>query len=55
MAFLAWALANVLYLGFTAAEIVMMKVLALGMAGSGIIWLGVMAWDRLHRPKTPPA
>lgn len=53
MAFLGWALTNVLFLGFTAFEIVLMKSLALGMAGVGVIWLGVNGWRFLNRSKSP--
>lgn len=51
LAALTWAVMNVLVLGFTAAEIVFLKVLGLTMACAGAIWLGVNLWDYLHREK----
>lgn len=48
---LAWTMTNVLLLGFTAAEIVIVKAMAFGFVGLGIAWLGVKAWSLLRRSR----
>lgn len=46
---LAWAMTNILLLGFTAAELVIVKAMGLGFAGLGVAWVGVKIWGRLWR------